>query len=140
MPTLPQSDGGGIRNGVEFSRYPSRTWSVDKETNRIDGVTDALPSVRQAAEIILNVERFRWQIYRTFSGVRLEDLIGQEADFVTAELRRRVREALTVDDRITGISGFSAVQEGDSLRVSFRVESVYGVTEPVSVNLSGRYS
>lgn len=138
MSALPQTDGGGIQNGVEFARYPSRTWSVDKETNRIDGVTDALPSVRQAAEIILNVERFRWQIYRTFSGVRLEDLIGQEADFVTAELRRRVKEALTVDDRITGISGFSAVQEGDSLRVSFRVESVYGVTEPVSVSLNGR--
>ncbi len=138
MSALPQTDGGGIQNGVEFARYPSRTWSVDKETNRIDGVTDALPSVRQAAEIILHVERFRWQIYRTFSGVRLEDLIGQEADFVTAELRRRVREALTVDDRITGISGFSAVQEGDSLRVSFRVESVYGVTEPVSVSLNGR--
>lgn len=138
MPALPQTDSGGIQNGVEFARYPSRTWSVDKETNRIDGVTDALPSVRQAAEIILHVERFRWQIYRTFSGVRLEDLIGQEADFVTAELRRRVKEALTADDRITGISGFSAVQEGDSLLVSFRVESVYGVTEPVSVRLNGR--
>ncbi len=133
MATLPS--GGAISGGVQYEQYPSRTWRIDKETNRIDGCSDRLQSVTQAAEVILNVERFSWQIYQPYSGVRLHDLLGQEPDFVAAELQRRIREALTVDDRISGISDFSAHMEGDAMLVSFRVNSVYGDTDPIQFSL-----
>ena len=134
MATLPET-GQVLANGVTYEQYPSLTWQIDKETSRINGTADRLPAVQQAAEVILNVERFRWQIYQAFSGVRLEDLIGQEADFVIAELQRRVKEALSMDDRITGISDFTAAQRGDALTVSFRVLSVYGATDPLTMTL-----
>ncbi len=132
LPTSPINTTGGI----EYQQYPSRTWNVNKDTQRIEGDTDRLPSVQQAAEIILNTQRFRWQIYQPFSGVHLEDLIGQESDFVGAELQRRIKEALAVDERIQGISDFSFYMEEDSMMVQFRVNTVYGLTDPVEVTIS----
>ncbi len=135
MSTLP-TGGISLSEGVEYRQFPSRTWNINKETNRIDGYTDRLPSVQQASEIILNTLRFRWQIYKTFSGVRLDDLIGLESDFVDAELQRRILDALSMDDRIQGISNFSFSMDGDAMVVNFRVNSVYGVTDPVEVTIS----
>lgn len=135
MATLP-TGGIGLSDGVEYRQFPSRTWSINKETNRIDGYADRLSSVQQAAEIILNTTRFRWQIYKSFSGVRLHDLLGLESDFVGAELQRRIREALSMDDRIQGISNFSFSMDGDKMLANFRVNTVYGVTDPVEVTIS----
>lgn len=133
--TLP-SGGLGLNSGVKYSQCPSRTWNINKETQRVEGDTDQLPSVEQAANVILNTERFRWQIYQPFSGVRLDDLMGQDQGFVAAELQRRIREALMVDDRIHGISDFSVQFKGDVLSASFRVKSVYGLTNPMEVTLA----
>lgn len=131
MATLPQGN-GPISAGVEYRQLPSLTWSINKETNRIEGTTDRLSAVSQAADIIINTERFEWQIYKAFSGVRLNDLLGLESDFVAAELQRRIREALSMDDRISGISDYTATVDGDTMTVSFRVLTVYGVTDPIN--------
>lgn len=135
MAALP-TGGVGLDAGVEYQQFPALTWSINKDSNQIDGYTDGLQAVQQAAEVILNVERFRWQIYQSYSGICLADLIGQAPDFVEAELKRRVREALGVDDRIQGVSNFSVSIAGESMTVSFRVDSVYGKTNPVEVTLT----
>ena len=61
MPTLPE---GLDIYGLSSEQQPSRTWNINKTTNRIQGETNGQAAVRQAVDIILNVERFRWQIYR----------------------------------------------------------------------------
>ena len=127
MPTLPS--GTDFTDGIEFEEQPSRTWGLDKATNRIVRDVEGLQAVRQAVEIILHVERFRWQIYRPYSGMEWEGLIGQETGYVVSELQRRIREALSTDDRIIGISNFSYVATGDHLTASFMVNSVYGDSE-----------
>lgn len=135
MAVLPIG-GVTLSQGVRYRQQPSLTWKINKGTNRIEGNTDRLDAVRQAAEIILNTERFRWQIYRPYSGVSWMDLIGQESGFVGAELPRRIRDALTVDDRIIGISGFSYSANGNVMTVSFSVDSVYGSTGIMEVSLT----
>lgn len=135
MPTLPE--GLDISAGVTFEQQPSRTWYINKETRRIQGEVDGLAAVRQAVEIILNVERFRWQIYRPYSGMQWEGLIGQDPGYVSLELQRRITEALTMDDRVRGISGFTYSVAGSTLSASFTVNTVYGDTETsVEVNLN----
>lgn len=114
---------------VEFAQQPSRTWRINRDTLRIDGQVDGYAAVRQAVEIILNTERFRWQIYRPYSGVELKILVGQDAGYVAAELHRRVREALMIDDRVRGISDYSYTIAGDALYASFTVSTVYGGVE-----------
>lgn len=134
MAVLPQS-AVDLTNGVEFVQQPSATWCIDKERNRISGVIDGLAAVTQAVDIILNVERFRWQIYRSYSGMQWSGLIGQDPGYVASELQRRITAALTMDDRIKGISNFSYTVNGNALTASFTVNTVYGDTQTtVEVN------
>ena len=135
MATLPV--GMDLSAGVTFVSQPSRTWYINKETNRIQGECDGWQSVRQAVEIILNVERFRWQIYSPYSGMQWEGLIGQDPGYVASELQRRITDALLMDDRVRGISDFSYTVEGDTLRASLTVNTVYGDTQTsVEVNIT----
>ena len=121
---------------VTFQQQPGRTWYIDKTTNRIRGECDDWLAVRQAVEIILNVERFRWQIYRPYSGMQWEGLIGQDPGYVASELQRRIIEALTMDDRVRGISNFTYTVTGDQLSASLTVNTVFGEYETsVEVNL-----
>lgn len=135
MAVLPTSS-INITGGVNFQNQPSLSWYINKKTNRIEGTVDGQAAVRQAVEIILNVERFRWQIYRPYSGMEWDGLIGQDPGYVGAELQRRVIDALTVDDRVTGISDYDYTVDGSSLSAVFTVNTVYGsIAESVEVPL-----
>ena len=126
----------GAMPEVTFRQQPGRTWYIDKTTNRIRGECDDWLAVRQAVEIILNVERFRWQIYRPYSGMQWEGLIGQDPGYVASELQRRITEALTMDDRVRGISNFTYTVTGDQLSAFLTVNTVFGEYETsVEVNL-----
>lgn len=135
MPTLPQ--GGTLPPQVEITSQPGRTWYIDKSTNRIRGECDNWLAVRQAVEIILNVQRFRWQIYTPYSGMDWRNLIGNDPGYVAAELQRRVREALLMDDRVLDIRDYQYTIEDDMLTASFTVVTVYGdIPQTAEVTLS----
>ena len=136
MPTLP-AGGIDLTAGVQSEQQPGLTWNIDRDTMRIRGTADGLQAVRQAVEILLNVERFRWQIYRPWSGMQWNGLIGRDPGYVASELQRRIREALMMDDRVTGISGFSYTVAGNVLTASLTVRTVYGDTQTsVEVDLT----
>lgn len=136
MATLPQST-VNLSNGVEFVQQPSQTWYINKEINRIQGEVTGIDAVAQAVDIILNVERFRWQIYKPYSGMQWDGLLGQDPGYVASELQRRITAALTMDDRIRGISDFSYTASGNVLSASFTVNTVYGDTQTtVEVNVA----
>lgn len=135
MAVLPESN-IKLSNGVVFVQQPSLTWYIDKNTNRIQGEIDGAEAVAQAVDIILNVERFRWQIYSPNSGMQWDGLIGQDPGYVASELQRRITDALSVDNRIRGISDFSYSVSGNSLTASFTVDTVYGSKQTtVEVNI-----
>lgn len=135
MATLPT---GGINiQNVTFESQPSLTWWRDPQTNRIVGQTDGQKAVKQAVEVMLSVERFRWQIYRPYFGVSWDGLIGNDPGYVAAELQRRIREAVMIDDRVTGISDYKYTVNGDSLTASVTVNTVFGsINQTVEVTLS----
>ena len=105
---------------------PSLTWYCDQAAGRIQGTVDNYDAVFQAVQIIMNTERFYWQIYKPSSGVTLTDLIGQNPGYVAAMLQRRCREALKMDDRVIDIDSFSYTFDGSNLTATFRVLTVYG--------------
>lgn len=129
MATLPTGAGIDLSGGVEYVSQPSRTWLIDPESGRITGECDGYKAVKQAVNIILNVERYRWQIFQPYSGMEWEGLLGQDPGFVAAELQRRLEEALTVDDRVTGVDDFSYTVQGQTLTASFTVATIYGGIE-----------
>lgn len=134
--SLPSSDLDLVQ-GVTFAAQPTRTWGINRATGRIVGEIDGFAAVRQAVEIILRVERFRWQIFLPSSGTEWRGLIGEDAGYVAAELQRRIREALMMDDRVTGIRDFAHSFDGDNLTADLTVTTVYGdINTSLEVNLS----
>lgn len=125
MATLPESAGFGTE--LVLASQPSLTWLIDKEQNQVSRMDDGLEAVRQAVEIALSVERFRWQIYSTNFGAELDDLVGEDEAYIVSELPRLIEEALSTDDRIRAVDDFSFSRtDGNSMTVTFAVHTVFG--------------
>ena len=122
--TLP--DIIGFDTDIQLTSRPSRTWIIDRQTMQVGYMDEGLESVRQAVEIALNVERFRWQIYDTNFGNELNDLIGDDADYIKSEFQRMVDDALSVDDRVIDTSDYTFSVDGDSITITFTVNTVFG--------------
>ena len=116
MATLP-TGGPDLTGGVVYQQQPGLTWKIDQNNRRISGTTDDLEAVRQAVEVILHIERFRWQIYSPYTGVQFDGLIGEDPGYVAAELK---------DDRVRSISDFAYTVSGDMLTAEMTVNTVYG--------------
>lgn len=122
---LPASD-IDLSQGVVFQDQPSLTWIADPVTHRIRGRGDGWEAVRQAVEIILNVERFKWQIYTPNFGTDYDGLLGTEPGYAASELQRRLEDAFLPDNRILGITDFQWTFSGVSLAATFTVRTVFG--------------
>lgn len=133
MATLPQ--GVGISAPLEYVDQPTNTYIIDWTSNQISGTSAGLDAMRQAVEIILNVERFRWQIYNSNFGSELENLPGNELDYIQSEIPRRIEEAFSVDNRILSVENYVFTPGPlGTLLVTFDVRTVYGtIQEEVEV-------
>lgn len=118
-----QSD---IKNDFEFVTQPDLTFRLDPEPMTIRDKISGINALRQAVYLILNIERYDWLIYSWNYGVELRDLIGKPTDYCVPEIERRVREALTQDDRITAVDNFEFEIGRRKIGVTFRVTSIFG--------------
>lgn len=114
---------------------PSLTYrmKVDQEdgtAGQFIGYIDGRDAVEQAVYKILNTERGENEIYRDQYGVEIDDLFGLPIPYVIPEVDRRIKEALLMDDRITGAVNFIFdIPRRGVLHVSFLVTSIYGDIE-----------
>ena len=125
MATLPEVI--GFDTDIVIASQPSKTWIIDRNTMQVACMDEGLEAVRQAVEIALDVERFRWTIYSANFGSELDELIGQDEALITAEIPRLVEGALSQDDRVVQVEDYVFTRTGpDSMHVSFTVRTVYG--------------
>jgi len=122
---LPQSN-IDLSRGIIFQDQSSLTWIADPVTNRLRGRGDGWEAVRQAVEVIVNVERFKWQIYTPNFGTDYDGLLGNEPGYVASELQRRLEDAFLPDSRILGLKGFTWAFDGVSLSAAFTVPTAFG--------------
>lgn len=94
--------------------------------NRINGSATGLLSVEQAIYLILGTERYKFPIYSWDYGIELVDLYGKPMPYVMAELPERIKEALTMDNRIEDVTDFKFTRNGKKLSVSFTVITTTG--------------
>lgn len=106
---------------------PSRTFRI--KNGRIEGFIDGMDAVLQSAELILSTERFRYPIFSGDYGAELEGLVGKRKSYVEGDIRRRIEEALSEDDRIRGIKNFSMSFERECILLKFTIVSDLGETE-----------
>lgn len=132
---LPRAD-IDLRGGVIFQDQPTLTWIADPVTRRIRGRGDGWEAIRQTVEIIVSVERFKWQIYTPNFGTDYDGLLGTEPGYAASELQRRLEDAFLPDNRILGMKDFTWSFSGVSLSASFTVRTVFGDVESgLEVNL-----
>ncbi|WP_143320917.1 DUF2634 domain-containing protein [Clostridium sp. HBUAS56010] len=118
-----------LQKNLKIVYKPSKTFRLDTDQKRIVDMTDGLEAIRQSVYCILNTERFEWLIYSWNYGTELNDLFGKSAGFVKAKVKKRIREALKQDDRITEVNSFSFEMSKRSLHVTFTVHSLWGEIE-----------
>lgn len=125
MATLPEVI--GFDTDIVVASQPSKTWIIDRNTMQVSSMDKGLDAVRQAVEIALNVERYKWTIYSTNFGSELNDLVGEDEAYIIAEIPRLVEGALSPDSRVVSVDNY-VYQKTDtnSMTVSFTVHTVYG--------------
>lgn len=110
----------------EAETKPSKTYQMNLERAQVNGIADGTAAVQQAVYKILNTQRYQFLIYSWNYGMELQDLAGQPTSYVTAELERRITEALTQDDRIVSVDAFSFAKDHQALLCQFTVHSIFG--------------
>ena len=104
----------------------SNTCKVDFGENIVIGNVDGIEAVKQAVYVILHTERYLYLIHSWDFGIELDDLIGEDMDYVEVEVERRITEALEQDDRIESVENFEFERNGRKLTVTFEVYCVFG--------------
>lgn len=125
MATLPEVI--GFDTDIVVASQPSKTWIIDRNTMQVSCMDKGLEAVRQAVEIALNVERYKWTIYSTNFGSELNDLVGEDDAYIIAEIPRLVEGALSPDNRVVSVDDYVYKKtDTNSMTVSFTVHTVFG--------------
>lgn len=117
---------------IDYTEESNNTFIASD--GQISGMDDGLKAIAQTITCILTTPRYDYQIYSRNYGVSFSDLIGADRDFVRATFPERVKDALSLDDRIQGVKNFAFEFSGDTCRVTFDVDTVFGTVEQ-EVNL-----
>lgn len=116
----------------EYPLYSECAW--DFKTDRAI-FNDGNPKIVFGNEAIkvwvykaIKTVRYQHEIYSWDYGCEIESLIGRgfQLGFIAAETKRFIREALNVNPYITYINKIDVTFEGDTLRASVYLETIYG--------------
>lgn len=112
---------------IQEQAFESRTYQLSD--TRIEGFVDELEALKQAIYKVLSTEKYEYPIYSFDYGIAWKELIGEEAAYVRAEMKRMIEEVLQQDDRILEIDGFTFEFYEDVCKCTFEVQSIYGNIE-----------
>lgn len=122
IPTNQYDEEDILENDFELENEPSLTYRMNTEKQTFVGKVDDTKAIEQAILKILNTERYEHEIYSWDYGIELKSLIGQPIDYVMSEVKVRITEALSADDRIEVVEDF-VVEKVDkhTVHCSFKV-------------------
>ncbi|WP_101698101.1 DUF2634 domain-containing protein [Clostridium minihomine] len=103
---------------------PSLTWKI--RGNRLQGMIDGKQAAAQAIELTLLTERFEHVTFSNDYGVEFAELVGKDREYVRADLKRRIAEALEQDDRVMELSDFQIEFKGEKAIVTVTVQTEFG--------------
>ncbi len=110
----------------------SKTYEILLKKEEINGFCDNVKALEQSIYKILNTERYKHNIYSWNYGIEIYDLLGKDVNFVCLELPKRIRSALSIDNRIKDVRNFSFdINKRNIVNVDFDVITVFG---EVSIN------
>lgn len=117
-----EEENDGLDTDLDMESEPSLTYRLDLENKRIVGKIDDIEAIQQAVLLILQTERYKFEMYSWDYGVEMEDLRGASIPYVMSEVKQRLIDALTADDRIESLEDFKITKVGKStLHITFTV-------------------
>ena len=112
---------------VEFASYSSNEWIVDFESGDNGQPKSILDAVAQDVRFALSTDRYKWPIMGSNFGVTFDDLIGTDYNYIRSEVVRRIRDALSIDDRILQVDDFQfTLLEDSGILISCVVQTTFG--------------
>lgn len=108
------------------SNKPSKTYKIDWENGTIGGFIDGKEAVKQAVELALTTERYVWKIYSWNYGSEIHTLYGKSDAYAMSEIERMIKDALSVDSRITGTNDFTFETNRGVITTQFTVNTSVG--------------
>jgi len=115
---------------------PSKTFKLNTDKNLINSTIDEIEALKQTIYLILSIERYENLIYSWNYGMETKDLIGEDYSYVCSELKRRIAEALTQDDRINSVDSFLFEKNKNKVHATFTVHSIFGdIKEEMGVDI-----
>lgn len=130
MGFLPQGTDKSLNvNIATTSIVPNKSYRMKIADEKILGNIDELDAIAQACYKILNTERYQYVIYSWNYGIELQDLFGKPIPYVYSELPRRIKEALTQDDRINSVEDFELSYDKGNVLAKFTVKTNLGNIE-----------
>lgn len=92
-----------IELDTELEEYENtdKTYKIDFSKKRITNTIDGIEALKQTIYCILNTERYENIIYSWNYGSEFNSLIGKDKDFILGDLKRRIVDALSVDEEST---------------------------------------
>lgn len=109
----------------EYEELPSKTWYLDHKNKRIISHIDGINAVVQSAYCALQTPRYEHIIFTWQYGSELHTLIGKDEAYVFSEAKRMIKDALSVDTRITDIRDFTF----ENGVISFVIDTIFGSQE-----------
>ena len=101
----------------DLKSEPSFTYAMkipgDEVTeSRFIGKVDDVNAMQQAIMKILSTERYENEIYSWNFGIETRDLYGMDVLFVMSEIKTRIGDANTADDRFESVDDFVVQKVG----------------------------
>lgn len=118
-----------LMNDVLIEEQPTRTYQLKMNENKMGAYTDELEAMKQAIYHIINTERYQHLIYSWNYGIELADLFGKPVSYCFSEIKRRIKEALLQDERITDVHSFELSHIGGDVLCKFVTETIFGKIE-----------
>lgn len=128
IPTTTYTEKPIVDFQLKYERdYPTKTYHMKLEKERVYGNTDGLEAMKQVIFKIVNTERYLYKkVYSDNYGIELLDLYGKPMHYVIPMVQERIKEALLWDERIKAVTDFSVEQNKRALLVRYTAKTIYG--------------
>ena len=116
----------------EYPLYRECAWDFATDQAIFEDGSPKIVSGNEAIKVwvykAIKTTRYQHEIYSWDYGCEIESLIGRgfQLGFIEAETKRFIREALNVNPYITHINKIDVTFEGEILRASVYLETIYG--------------
>ena len=104
-------------------------YEIDFTTMKLTGnIITGFDACKQWAKLALLTPKGTFEQYDTSFGSELHNLIGHvyPREFIETETYRMVMDCLESNKSITGVEDFEVEYDGDTLYISFTLETIYG--------------